>query len=274
MRFPWQKPTDPAQVANEFAEFLRKHWPQLQVKAFDNEHVELTLSDGTDAKLYLHKLHASMPTARSYNPKVRQHLYENFAAQMLAEDKQIPDLDELDAAQMAGKIFPRVMPNEAMKAWAEQAGEDVHAPSRPLADTDFMVVYVLDFDDRVAYVMGQQAESLGMDETTLNAHAMTNARQLFSRAEVEKYFAEFSPKKVVHFLECKDGHASARLLLLPEYLQEGEEVAAVILENSAFLIAQIPPSNNWNPLREVARPAGSPQGNQPFIVTREGNKAL
>jgi hypothetical protein len=274
MRFPWQKPTDPTIVAAEFVEYLRQNWPQLQVKECDAERVQLTMADGTDAKLSLHKLHATMSTARSYNPNVRRVLYEKFAQQMLSPEKQIPDLETLDAAQMAEKIFPRVVRSDMFDSWSEEAGEKLSTPQRPLPGTDFIIAYVLDFDDRVAYVMGHQSDTLGMDEATLFQNGLNNARKLFSRDELRQAMVEFNPKKVAHFMECRDGHASARLLLLPEYLEESEEIAAVVLENSAFLLAQIPPNNNWNPLREVARQGGSPHLHQPFYVTRDGIKSM
>lgn len=275
MRFPWQKqkPLVPEQVAAEFVEYLRVEWVEIQVKEFDTEHLELVMPDGTDAKLFLHKLHGALAAARNPNEKARRQLYAGFAQQMLAADKQIPPLESLDPALMAAKVFPRVVAPALFEALQNDM-DKAAPPRRPLADSDFQVVYVLDFDDRVAYVMKAQAEALQMDEEQLWQTSMANARTLFPREECRAALSQLNPKKVVHFLECRDGHAGARLLLLPEYLEEGEEAAAVILENSAFLLAQVPPGNNWNPLRTVARQGGSPHVQQPFLVSRQGIKAM
>ena len=274
MRFPWQPPPpDAGQVANEFVEFLRQEWRDVKIAAHDAEHIEMSLPGGGEGKLYLHKLHGAIAGLRRNNPKTRRKIYEGFAQQMLAPEKQIPELEDLDAATVAAKIFPRITRRDIFDALGDDLTEAA-PPSRCFADSDFLIVYVLDFDDRVAYVMQAQAESLDMNEEQLYQQSLTNARLLFPREKCRELMAQFDPKKVAHFLECADGHAGARLLVLPEYLEEGEELAAIILENSAFLMAQVPPNNNWNPLREVAKQAASPFVQQPFLVTKSGVKAM
>jgi hypothetical protein len=274
MRFPWQNsPPSEQEVADEFVEFLRHEWGDLKIGAHDAGHVEVSLSDGADGKLYLHKLHGTVAGLRRNNPKTRRTIYRGFAQQMLAPDKQIPDLESLDSETMAAKIFPRIVRRDIFNALGDEL-EDAAPPSRPFADTNFLVVYVLDFDDRVAYVMKAQAETLNMNEEQLYEQGLINARALFPHEKCRELMAQFDPKKVAHFLECPDGHAGARLLVLPEYLEENEEVAALILENSAFLLALTPPNNNWNPLREIAKQGGAPFVQQPFLVTRQGIKAM
>ena len=274
MRFPWQNPPPSQQeVADEFVDYLRQEWGDLKIGAHNAEYVELSLGGGAEGKLYLHKLHGTIAGLRRNNPKTRRQVYQGFAQQMLAPDKQIPALEDLDAATMAAKIFPRIARRDIFDALGEDLSEAA-PPSRPFADTNFLIVYVLDFDDRVAYVMQAQSETLQMSEEQLYEQSLINSRELFPHEKCRELMAQFDPKKVAHFLECSDGHASARLLVLPEYLEAGEELAAILLENSAFLMAQVPPGNNWNPLREVAKQAASPFVQQPFLVTTDGVKAM
>lgn len=274
MRFPWQGvPPSESEVAEEFVAFLHHEWRDLAIAGHDAQHIELSLPNGTDGKLYLHKLHGAIAGLRRNNPKTRRQIYQGFATQMLAPDKQIPELEALDGATMATQIFPRI----ARRDIFDSLGEDLEeaAPlTRPLAETDFLIVYVLDFDDRVAYIMKAQAEALKMSEAEVYQQSLVNARILFPREKCRDLMAQFAPKKVAHFLECPEGHASARLLVMPEYLEDNEELAAVILENSAFLMAQVPPDNNWNPLREAARRGGSPFVQQPLLITSKGIKAM
>ena len=274
MRLPWQAPPpSEGEVADEFVKFLWQEWSDLKIAGHDAKHIELSLPGGMDGKLYLHKLHGAIAGLRRNNAKTRRQIYQNFAAQMLAPDKQIPDIESLSAAAMSDKIYPRITRRDIFDA----LGDDLEAaapPSRPFGDTEFDLVYVLDFDDRVAYIMKAQAEALEMDEEELYQQGLCNARLLFSREKCRELMTQFAPKKVAHFLECPDGHASARLLVLPEYLEENEELAAVILENSAFLMAQVPSDNNWNPLRELSKQGGSPFVQQPFRVTLDGIAAM
>ena len=274
MRLPWQdEPATESEIAAEFVAFLREAWSDLAIASYDAQHVELSLPGGMDGKLYLHKLHGAIAGLRRNNAKTRRRVYEAFALQMLAPDKQIPDIENLSAATMGDKIYPRISRRDIFDSLGDDL-EKAAPPSRTFADTDFFIVYVLDFDDRVAYIMKAQAEALEMDEEQLYQQSLTNARLLFPREKCRELMAEFAPKKVAHFLECADGHASARLLVLPEYLEENEELAAVILENSAFLMAQVPPDNNWNSLREIAKRGVSPFVQQPFLVTSNGVKAM
>lgn len=274
MRFPWQNlPPSHGEVADEFVEFLRQEWSHLKIGTHDADAVEIAMPDGADGTLFLHKLHVLIRGMRRNNPRMRKVIYGAFAQQMLSAENQIPLLESLDAATVAKKIFPRVTRSDVFAALGDNL-EEAAPPSRTLADTDFKIVYVLDFDDRVAYVMGAQAEVLKMDEEQLYQQSLANARLLFSHAECRSQLGEFGPKKVANLIECKDGHAGARLLVLSEYLDDGEEVAAVILENSAFLLALVPPDNNFNPLRAIAKKGGSPHVQQPFLVTRDGIKAM
>lgn len=274
MRFPWQtSPPDQNEVADEFVEFLRQEWRDLKIGAHDADYVEVSLSDGAEGKLYLHKLQGAIAGLRRNNSQTRRKIYEGFAQQMLSPDKQIPDLESVDSATMAAKIFPRIARRDIFEALGDDI-EEAAPPSRPFADTNFLIVYVLDFDDRVAYIMQAQAETLNMSEEQLYQQGLGNARNIFPREKCRELMAQFSPKKVANFVECPDGHAGARLLVLPEYLEENEEIAAVILENSAFLMAQVPPDNNWNPLREIAKQGGAPFVQQPFLVTLQGIKAM
>lgn len=281
MRLPWQAPPpSQAEVADEFLAFLQREWPQLNARDCDGDSLALTLPDGAEGKLFLHKLHAAIARLRRNNSKWRQLVYADFAQQMLASEKQIPDLNALGEDEIAKIIFPRVMPRDTLTTWTNQlraqAGSESEpeAPHRDLPGTNFMIAYVLDFDDRVAYFMGHQSQMFNLDEPSLFERAMNNSRELFTREHGRAALEQISQKKAAVCVECPDNHASARLLLLPEYLEEGEEFAAVILENGAFLVSQIPPQNNWNPLREVARQGGSPHVHQPFLVTKSGIKAM
>lgn len=270
----WQTPSpDEAQIAAEFADFLRKGWTEIRIGDVNAERIELILQGGVDAKLFLHKLHGTIAELPRNNAKTRQ-IYESFARHMLADDKQVPAFDKLDAAQMVSKIFPRVVRPDMFRSLQGKTAKPLQMPQRPLPGTDFVIVYVLDFGDRVAYVAEQQVESLDKDEDALFRHSMDNARTLFSREDLHRTVAQFGPKKVAHFIDCPDGHAGARLLVLPEYLDEDDSLAALIMGNNLFLLALIPPTNNWNPLRQAARQAKSPHLHQPFLVTPAGIKAM
>jgi hypothetical protein len=279
MRFPWQpSPPSEHEVVAEFVEFLRQKWAHIQVQEFTAEYIEyLHLEDSrqeaTSNRLYLHKMHETIDGLSRSNAKTRWKVYEQFAQRMLTGESLIPDVDDYDSAQTAPRIFPRLVRAERPAVWQREANEELPPPQRPLANTPYVVSYVLDCDTQVMYVTARQSELLKMDEKLLYDYAVENTRKLFSREQFRSAIEELPLRKAVAF-SCPDAHASARLLVLPEYMEEGEEISVVVGDNDTFLMGLLPSGNNWNSLRELAREGGRPYLHHPFLVTREGIKAM
>jgi hypothetical protein len=166
------------------------------------------------------------------------------------------------------RIFPKIVQPGFMDRAVEMGMERNSIPHFPLGSTPFFVVFVVDFPDRVSYILAPQAEQLGVDADTLRAAAWDNTRRLWTREEVRPLI-EGGAAVAVH---CAEGHNSARAALLPEYLEEGEEIAFLILDRDRLMLMPAPPDNNWNPLRSVCRdPYGLPR---PLRITRDGIAAM
>ena len=102
MQLPWQSaPPSERQVADEFTAYLQREWPQVNARDSDGDSLALTLPDGAEGKLFLHKLHGAVGRMRRNNFKRRQQVYADFARQMLSAEKQIPDLNALGGDEVA-----------------------------------------------------------------------------------------------------------------------------------------------------------------------------
>jgi hypothetical protein len=274
IRFPWQRddpPLSPEDTTQEFVAYLGEAWPHWRVEEASPAELEMRDNEDHESTLCLHKLHYEIQHIRHNNIKKRRRIYETFARKMLAPENSIPPIEEISRADYEERIFPRFVENSFFEAVRERTGaEDV--PRRDFAES-FNVVYVLDFPERVAYILSDQAEQLGMSEDELYHAGVANVRKIFPR-EAMRPLIDQTKEGEFAALPCPDGHNAARLLIACDYLEEGEEVAVVLRDDSHFVVLPVPPGNNWNPLRELAR-TGHPSGQrQPFLITASGVKAM
>lgn len=274
IRFPWQRddpPLSPEDVVREFIAYLREAWPKWHVAESSTNELEMRDEEEHESTLCLHKLHYEVQHLKRNNHKRRRKIYESFARKMLAPENSIPPIEEISRADYEERIFPRFVENSFFEAVKERTGvEDV--PRRDFAQ-GINVVYVLDFPERVAYILSDQAEQLGMSETELYQTGISNLRKIFSR-ETMRPLVEQTKNGEVAALPCPDGHNAARLLIACEYLEEGEEIAVMLPDDSVFVVLPVPAGNNWNPLREMARNSHPSGQRQPFLLTASGVKAM
>jgi hypothetical protein len=273
IRFPWQQdpPLSSEETMREFVAYLGEAWPHWRVEEASPGELEMRDDEDHESTLCLHKLHYEVQHVRRNTPKTRRKIYETFARKMLAPENSIPPIEEISRADYEERIFPRFVENSFFEAVRERTGVD-NVPRRTFAD-GINVVYVLDFPERVAYILSDQAEQLGMSEDELYEAGIANLRKIFPR-EAMRPLVEKTREDEIAALPCPDGHNAARLLIACEYLEDGEEVAVVLRDDSHFVVLPVPPNNNWNPLRELAR-TGHPSGQrQPFLLSAQGVKAM
>jgi hypothetical protein len=73
-------------------------------------------------------------------------------------------------------------------------------------------------------------------------------------------------------VKALDSYDAARILLVPGYLGDGEEVVALIPDRDTLTLAPLPTDGNWDTLRKLARVAGGEHLliDRPIRVTRGG----
>lgn len=105
--------------------------------------------------------------------------------------------------------------------------EQLNRELRPLGSVDLpglQIEYVIDYDGPQVQLMYQEVEEYGLDGAALHAVALENLRRRFPVEEVRQVIETGESRR-----SGNDGSVeSAKLLLVQEYLQAGEELAAVI----------------------------------------------
>ena len=270
----WAKspPLAPEQINTEFLAFARQVLPDATfVEKAENE-IEISGPNLPNQTLILDKLQrqcAEIPGPKSDD---RKEIYRQWLG-VLNSESVIEELENAQFADIAERVYPKIVPESffaglrARNADGSEENRD-SVPGHLIENTPFHLVFVIDFPDRVAYILGAQLQSYEVDAQQLAEAAFNNARQLLPRDEAR----ELLESDEVKMLSCEDGHPTARLLILPEYLEAGEEFAVVIPSQDLLMLTDVPGDNNWNPLRQFARQSdGLPQ---PFRVSQNGLTAM
>lgn len=266
MRFPWQRPEiiPPRQVAEEFIEVLLEIHPEIEITGYNEGVVEFETPDSKDCAIMLHKLHAALEFERHPKLKGRKKVYRGFIQDVF--DPTFSHDEEKIGTQDQARILPRLVHAEFLSFAAERS-LDIQFPHRPFYDTGLMLVYVLDSEKSVAYIADVHAADLELDEAGLYDKALENARTTYERDSLRDRYVD---NDNFNMELCEDGHNSVCLILLPECLEPGEEIAVLMPDKDVFVAAPVPPDNNWNPLRAVAREGNPPYIEQPMLVSSTG----
>ncbi len=271
MRFPWTREEllSPSDVVREFVAFLGEAWPRHRVEVVSADELKLHDERDRESTLFLHKLHFETSHLHKQNAQERRKIYDKFARSMLDNADVVPQ--QLRREEHQKQILPRLIRDSFLQQLRSHK-PDADLPRRAFCD-GLSVAYILDFPDRVAYLMNEQAAELSLDEAELYDLALANLRQIFSVDNWREAVTATNRGEAVA-VNCPDGHSAARLLLAREAMSDGDEIAVVAPSDSMLIVAPLPPGNNWNALRKMAR-EGHPSGyNQPFWVRRDEVKLM
>lgn len=272
----WMKapPVAPEIVAEEFVALLRAELPTAEIVRVAENELKISVPNGSNQTLMLDKLQRECAEIPGGKKAQRTAVYRNWL-RIVSSDSVADELKDAQFADISNRVYPKIVQEgffHALRAQtqnAESSGENRETvPGHLIENTSFHLVYVIDFPDRVAYILGAQMKTYGINAQALHEAAFANARQLLPREEAR----DLLESDEVKMLSCEDGHPTARLLILPEYLGEDEEFAVVIPSQDLLMLTDVPSDNNWNPLRQFARQSdGLPQ---PLRVNQHGLTAM
>lgn len=259
MRFPWQKaaPITLGQLVSEFVESYQKLIPGETPREIDADFIEWEKADGTTHTVMLGKVIDQVARLQKNTLAARREIYEGFIGALFGGEA-IPA--HFDAPEFAARVLPSIRERAYLDHVRTHAKMEV--PHRDLS-SDLIVSYVIDFPDKVAHISSVQAEELGLDEAGLFELALKNLGAMLSR---EGFRSIYDPQQSIVALPCTDGHAAARLLLVRQYLEDGEEIAAVVSDGAMLTLLGVPPDGNWNGLRKFASDANPTGFSRPFWV--------
>ena len=270
----WAKspPLAPEQINEEFLAFARQAMPDAAFVEKAGNEIKISGPNLSSQTLILDKLQRQCAGIPGHKSDDRKEIYRQWLG-ILNSESVVEALKEASFADIAERIYPKIVGESFFEGLRARNADGIaenrdSVPGHPIENTLFHLVFVIDFPDRVAYILGAQMQSYEIDAQQLSAAAFDNARQLLPRDESR----ELLESDEVKMLACEDGHPTARLLILPEYLEDGEEFAVVIPSQDLLMLTAVPGDNNWNPLRQFARQSdGLPQ---PFRVSKNGLTAM
>lgn len=249
-----------AGLRKELREYLQESRPDLRVVEETPDAFKLLDADGQDAgTLFLHRLYREAPRDDEH----KRALFERLVGS-LSEGEAILSL----APEHRDRVMPRVVTESILAAMRQQIGEDL--PTASLSVDGLSVVFVLDSENSVAYLHSNHLTELGLDVESALSLARSNLARSFGPEVVRKVVDGGS----MHVIKSFDTYDAARLLLVPEYLQTGESLVALIPDRDTLALAPPPADGNWSSLRKLAKnAAGDPLYTKPVLVTATGLSA-
>jgi len=265
MRFPWQKakPLLESDIVEEFIECYLKMVPDERFVGFNEGFLKWQKADDSTHELSLGKIFHDVALLAKNNRRTRDEIYQAFITAMHGSGP-MPD-------KLSPEYHSRVLPAIRTRGYLDQVRKSLNTevPYRDLngeLHSEYIIAYSVDFPTTVAHVAERQAEELELDEAGLYEISMQNLREFLPRAAFRQIFDEMAEPQM---LPCEDGHARARMLVIGEYLEAGEEVAVVIPDGAMLFLLPIPPNNNWNPLRKLAEESNATGFSRPFLITKD-----
>ena len=105
----------------------------------------------------------------------------------------------------------------------------------------------------------------------LEADALVLAKANLARAFDSTAVRSALSDRSMNVVKTNDTFDAARILLVPQFLEPGESIAAVIPDRDTLVLTAVPADGDWSRLRKIAGvAAGDPLWREPLIVTREG----
>jgi hypothetical protein len=173
----------------------------------------------------------------------------------------------LDPTRDRARVMPRLVTDAALAGMRRHYGAQA-LPSWPSGVAGLSVVLVVDREASVCYLTAPHLRDLGLDETDALAVAKANLARTFGREAVRSAVAA---GKTINVVKSCDSYDAARLLLVPDYLEEGETIAALIPDRDTLVLIAPPADGDWGPHRTLARnAAGDPLWPEPLLVSRRG----
>lgn len=247
-----------AHARRELIDYLRKHLPHLPIEEH-SDRLEIGAS-GKSGTLYLRNFYAQMAKIRPDDIEGARQVHAQFAGMI----RESIERRAIDPERDRERVLPRLVTADFLDS-IRGSGHEI--PFRPFADTGLRIAYVLDGEYGMEYIKGDTLNDLGLTSDTLHDLALENLRRRSSRDIVRTVI----DKGNVSVLKSGDGYDATRLLLVPEYLEGSEALAAAIPDQDTLVIAPTPRDHDWSRLRKMAQTfVGRPLLPLPLTVSRTG----
>jgi hypothetical protein len=256
-------------VRVELVDYLEREVPDVPIARVHANRLVFRLpgASGGTATFRLQRFYealAACPTHQTAEAEAARVAVFATAAQALREAAMGA---ALDPARDRARVRPRLLSDTAVASMRRQAGA-ASLPAWPSGVTGLSVVLVLDREASVLYLTAEHLQDLALSHDEAFALAKANLAATFARDAVRHAVAD---RQTINVIKSCDTYDAARLLLVPEYLEAGESIAALIPDRDTLVLVAPPADGDWSAHRKLAQnAAGDPLFTEPLIVTPHG----
>ncbi len=243
----------------EFRSYLEENVDQLAIVQENRSSFIVRLGDN-EGTLNLHNLMNDLFALEGDRIEDRKAVYERYAN--LVTESWADELLSLETHRE--RILPQLKP----RMFFDQLTEEQELVHNELPGTDLSVAYVIDSETSVRYIAETDLRDLESSAAQLHEVALANLRERFPQEVVRR---AVDGKDLVAF-KAMDSYDAARALIIPEYLEEGEELAVLIPDCDTLVLASVPQDGDWAALVALAGVPASDRLllDRPLLVTRDG----
>ena len=258
-----------ATARRELVDHLGRELPDLQITRVHASRLVFTVPGavGGEGTFYLQRFYAALadcPADQTAEAEAARLDVFKSVAQTLRE---AANGLALDPVRDRPKVLPRLLTDAALAAMRRHQGVAA-LPSWPSGVAGLSVVLVLDREASVAYLTDTHLRELALADDEALIVAKANLARTFARDTVRSAVAD---RKSINVVKSFDSFDAARLLLVPDYLEEGESIAAMIPDRDTLVLIAPPADGDWTPHRTLAKnAAGDPLWTEPLLVTARG----
>jgi len=257
-----EKPNQ-TEIRREFTVYIKEKIPDLNIISNNESSLTVKCSGGEETTLQLQKLYKQVSELETQDIQDRRKVYGEFFQIIQELSKPLPS--QID--KISPLFYPRLITADYLEILNRNCSSDDLLINQPLKGTGLHIVYVIDSERFIRYVKASQIRKLSLTQTRIHDISLSNLRKHFDR----KVVPDTLEKKSLSMIKTMDGYDAARLILVPEYLNEEETIAALIPDCDTLILTMPPDDNDWSQLRELSKAAdGEVLLDRPILVSRKG----
>jgi hypothetical protein len=228
-------------VRSRFVQYLRAHHPEVEVLEVHRDHL-IVRTPSMSGRVNLATLYEQVAEARDASGE--EEAFRDYAAALLEHDEI--GTQALSLKRHGDHLLPHLARPEILNE--VPAGHSLcHREVEPLG---LILTYVVQGEYSFRYVTDADLKKLGITADQLHERAMANLRKRSLRDIVRRVVEERAMVNVA----VGGGTDATRILLLPEYLRPGEEVAAMIPDRDTLIVMPAPPADKWGMMAGATPP--------------------
>lgn len=252
---------DPSILAPlEFPEFITREHPELTLRLDEDGALLIYPTVDTDSPIVVNLARMASRLPHPADREQREEAYE----QWLVVLRQI--LEGRDVAQdWAERLLVRLVTPE----WVAGSTGETDLVVREVDGLGLFCALVFDFPTSVRFVTTTDLQKLGLSEDEAHARAFANFRGRLPASVVRDQLRE---PKVTRYM-AMDSYEAARILLIPDLLEPGEEIGVAIPDRDSLVL--FPLGTGEDVVRQLAE-SDSPDAllDCGVRVTRDGFEPL